>query len=1369
MKLNNSESFYFSFLDIPIDSVKAEVKTQAMETVNYQSEKATVHFLNPSSEGVGNDEDVELDECSDWIVLDDASDDIGITETSTLPFDEEASPSNVNQKSNSESCSSVDHGSTGIPDVDMEKDIRDICSVQGTSAVKFRPNAADICKSVSDGKRDILKCNVNTISSVTTDSKDKMREANDICMEEAEFTSRSGNVVESCNEIKDSNSSLDETVLEVQDMSVSEEEGAAKQNEEESGDSFVPVIYLKGVSGGNFWHRNKSHKVEEDDCLVEELDQEQESGSIDSKIESNMDSNSSVVRPKSPDDLEKVDKEKPKVSKSAEISLLEKEFASYIGRGSSKEEYNSPVDNLRTSDDLKVELDKDKPTGFKSGETFLAEKEFACYIGRGLSHVETKILTASNETNSIIGTTSIEQPLANILSPSSHIQEAVQDRHDLKEAESQCDFQKPVESEYSSEKETEGSDNVALKLENKVNSNQIDEQTNANNSSQEVGQNEQGGGGKDLTEAAVNCEMNDVESKQGTKSERKDNKETASDKSHEPKDNANSFAEATNNFDKGTIAGVDDSKEISNAPKEVHEIEARNQHPSDLEKDLDLGVKGIENDLNLSGCCLVNATSTPNKKSFNSAQSVHVNISDSLDDKIDDSVWMCSTEKGELSITEKGEGLGLLMKNYDQHSESESFNSSAELSNNQNVLGINADNVEDSLKETCQARDFTCDSEMSSLTKNTEKINQNADIELKEGKAEEGDEIENPREADSSFDTEQRLEDIMSVIGESQPEIYPEGSGRHSSQIKVLTIPSSECDLCDDQLCLAKVKCLTGPLDPLEEAMLSSGILDINDVPMGNEIEIDSDDPVNILHMSSDDRYPNEEKESSECIAASENSSDKQTNCSNVNTATPCYATDKLTGMSGRGSPRCLDSEVEDEGDTSSTETDYISDSVDSETEAATRGDDWSKIIVSEYLHTTQSNKGIDTLCNLTQTKSVQLLPSNHSQKNQESSRQKEVAVDCSKPSTPLSKSINRQVKSKQEPASQSVYKKNQSIVRPLVPNSTGLSTALAMKSTASNSMYSAPLLRQLVMQNSNLSGPRFSMMPSHQISLNPLMLFYTQSQFPSYSNAARTLTPLPLFFPYATNYPAGPQVNPLLSVPMFSPLSPSPAFELTTDKFEAFRRMNNGSEPHFQSSLMGTVPLYGSINPPHSPLQCSSLPSPCRTGSFCLNRQATQERSTKITECLRSSSTYSTTDRSPLLPPISSFTQRKVCNVNGTESAFSSCKSPPAPQNAVNQQSSHALYNKELSTQIYSGNSLQKALPEPARLSPLDMTVSTRSNTGSSQMQAPACSRSLLENINQNPESLQHTTRDKRMQGKIPVGHVRPMSFSSFRDFQKD
>lgn len=58
-----------------------------METVNYPSEKTTVHFVNPSSKGVGDDEDLEVDECSDWIVLDDASDDIGNTDASTLPFE----------------------------------------------------------------------------------------------------------------------------------------------------------------------------------------------------------------------------------------------------------------------------------------------------------------------------------------------------------------------------------------------------------------------------------------------------------------------------------------------------------------------------------------------------------------------------------------------------------------------------------------------------------------------------------------------------------------------------------------------------------------------------------------------------------------------------------------------------------------------------------------------------------------------------------------------------------------------------------------------------------------------------------------------------------------------------------------------------------------------------------------------------------------------------------------------------------------------------------------------------------------------------------------------------------------------------------
>lgn len=93
-------------------------------------------------------------------------------------------------------------------------------------------------------------------------------------MEEVEFILRFGNVVESYNEIKDSNFSLDKIVLEVQDMSVSEEEGVVKQSKEESRDDFVLVIYFKGVSGGNFWYKNNGYKVEEYNCLVKELDQD---------------------------------------------------------------------------------------------------------------------------------------------------------------------------------------------------------------------------------------------------------------------------------------------------------------------------------------------------------------------------------------------------------------------------------------------------------------------------------------------------------------------------------------------------------------------------------------------------------------------------------------------------------------------------------------------------------------------------------------------------------------------------------------------------------------------------------------------------------------------------------------------------------------------------------------------------------------------------------------------------------------------------------------------------------------------------------------------------------------------------------------
>lgn len=117
-----------------------------------------------------------------------------------------------------------------------------------------------------------------------------------------------------------------------------------------------------------------------------------------------MDSSLFVVKFKSLDDLENVDKEKINVLKFVEILLLEKEFVSYIGRGLFKVEYNSFVEDFKILDNLKVELDKDKLIGFKLGEIFLVEKEFVCYIGRGLSYVEIKILIVFFEISSIMGT-----------------------------------------------------------------------------------------------------------------------------------------------------------------------------------------------------------------------------------------------------------------------------------------------------------------------------------------------------------------------------------------------------------------------------------------------------------------------------------------------------------------------------------------------------------------------------------------------------------------------------------------------------------------------------------------------------------------------------------------------------------------------------------------------------------------------------------------------------------------------------------------------------------------------------------------------------------------------------------------------------
>lgn len=153
--------------------------------------------------------------------------------------------------------------------------------------------------------------------------------------------------------------------------------------------------------------------------------------------------------------------------------------------------------------------------------------------------------------------------------------------------------------------------------------------------------------------------MNDEELKQGIESKKENNEEILFDKFFKFKDNVNSFVEVINNF-KGIIVGVDNFKEIFNVLEEVYEIEVSNRYFVDLEKE------NVENDMNFFGCCSVNVISILNKKSFNFVQLVYVNNFDSFDDKIDDFVWICFIEKvEELSSIEKGEGLGLLMKNYD--------------------------------------------------------------------------------------------------------------------------------------------------------------------------------------------------------------------------------------------------------------------------------------------------------------------------------------------------------------------------------------------------------------------------------------------------------------------------------------------------------------------------------------------------------------------------------------------------------------------------------------------------------------------------------------------------------------------------------
>ena len=87
------------------------------------------------------------------------------------------------------------------------------------------------------------------------------------------------------------------------------------------------------------------------------------------------------------------------------------------------------------------------------------------------------------------------------------------------------------------------------------------------------------------------------------------------------------------------------------------------------------------------------------------------------------------------------------------------------------------------------------------------------------------------------FATDQQLEDIISLLATDNVNVN-EGEMIQDSQTKEL----NSCDLFSDMACQSKVSGYTvgKPEDPLEEAMYSSGILDVNDIPMGNVIEVSS-------------------------------------------------------------------------------------------------------------------------------------------------------------------------------------------------------------------------------------------------------------------------------------------------------------------------------------------------------------------------------------------------------------------------------------------------------------------------------------------------------------------------------------------------
>ena len=1412
--------FSLSLLDEALNGT--EIDAQSRE--NQDSINNSVQFADPSSECPGSDVEFGTEGSGDWIILDDASDGLN----------DRCSEKDIHVGSPFKEGIVKPHLDTpNTEDVDIQENSILTSNPYDASTTNIKENCADnnLSNSCDETEKEVDREKV--ISSVNLDLEPKWEESVSVPLVNVDL---GGNmdVKENVNGHKGSNSSLNKTVMEVQDMSISEVDVSVCRSEGEmEDDPFVPLIYLTGVKGKTFWCQNKDACLEDNhEKKVLNNDQEQDIGDV--KRENGEKILSSPLEQKMQGGLEE-DLEKRQyhssglelVKEGVDIKPgwdvhVERVEDNDLGNRTDIDKtdcsFEPSVLSINMDDELMNRMSKypslnefvEKERGDKgvTEENITpAERENKCLIKGKLNPTEMKTVEDLSESkfNEVIDSVEIL---------------------DSKETECQSDSEVPCE-------EKTGFKTISLPS-NQMNRSQLnfnDKKTSeTRNSCDQIIHSVEVLSDKGISKTHVNTsvvktdEVNckeDLEVKEGIK---KDEEQTNGNvEIVESKDNLIETME-----DKCTSAEVEGNQTESMfaEPWLLYETNTDclqgHLDPSDIvNSNTDLSVS-METDQTMSDECTTstNVTSTPNKECSQFAKPISMNIS----------VDIVEEEKNKLDFLpedslDRGEGLRLLMRTYDNNSGSESFNSSAESSMDHNLSGIKAHPEEDSWTEMevrtsgISNEKISSDRPQGSGMTDTEEPNVCTGKEhLEEAKTDDLEEIETQRDADSSFDAEQRLEDIMSVICDSQQEKgeEEEESLGHYRPMKARKISGSECDLCDDQLCLAKVKCLAGPLDPLEEAMLSSGILDIHDIPVGSVIEIDSDETMDQLEINSKNVVFVECKRNQVCSSYK---------CAELSGISPdsksieqCVKkTEKIVGR-GTGSDFLISDDgveeedsvisIEDSGHSSSTETDYISDSIDSEGEELTRGDDLSKLIVSEFFQVKQLNKSIDTVCKLSETTTESLISNRECSEacHQEFKVQKE--VDKLKNSAP-SKSLATSCKNTSRPqlkkpgTGNDVRKKNQNIVRPLAPKSKDVLFPSSQNLPSTNLMYSMSFSNKLMMQNFNFSSPQTNVLPSYQLPVSPLMVeprfqslplgsLFPHTQFQPFSAVASQTGSL--LYPY-TNYPTRSQVSQLLPLQALCPFPTSPSFELTNDRFEAFRRMNNaiGIEPRFQSPPFGSIPMFGSINVARPMLQSSSVTPSNRPPSFYVNRNVTPERSVKIISNIRGSPGHLTSEQSHLLPPISSFTQRKVVdNRSGEMRIPGNNKLSPSAINVPKQQHptcrqplgtpSHlSLYDSGISTQIHSGRSLQTLFPPSAAMAPLDMTISAKtipSSTGEEKLTSVVtprqqgrvgAGRNLFECFNQSGNQSTVTLRDKVTSGKIPVGHVRPMSFSSCGEHKKD